>query len=103
MAKLKLNPEPTFTAKVGIPVPGGRTSDVLFTFKYRDRDQLGAWIEDTRDMLDDACVCDCAIAWDLDDEFNPENVERLCRSYPGAGREIVGRYVRELAGIRQGN
>lgn len=103
MAKLKLNPDPTFQAKVGIPVPGAATADVGFTFKYRDRDVLQKWIEDTREAKDADCVSDCVLGWDLDDEFNAENVDRLCRSYPGAAREIVGKYIRELAGIRQGN
>lgn len=103
MARLKLNPDPTFSAKVGIPVPGAAAADVGFTFKYRDRDALRQWIDDTRDAEDVACVADCVVGWDLEDEFSRDNVERLCRAYPGAAREIVGRYVRELAGIRQGN
>lgn len=103
MAKLKLNPDPTFSVKVGIPVPGARPADVGITFKYRDRDALQAWVEATRDSEDVEVVADCVVGWDLDDEFSRDNVDRLCRAYPGAAREIVGTYVRELAGIRAGN
>lgn len=34
MAKIKLNPEPVFTAKVPIPVAGGKDALVEFTFKH---------------------------------------------------------------------
>lgn len=102
MARLKLNPDPTFKAKVAVPVPGG-TADVEFTFKYRDGNAVRAWIEATKEASDVDVVLDMAVAWDLDDELNRENVERLCTNYPGAAREITLRYLRELAGIRQGN
>lgn len=102
MAKLKLNPDPTFVAKVGVPVPGG-TADVAFTFRYRDRVAVASWAESSR-VLDDAeAILTVAEGWDLDDEFSEANVRRLVTAYPGAAREVLTRYVRELSGIRQGN
>lgn len=102
MARLKLNPEPTFKLKVGIPVPGG-TADVTFTFKYRDAKAIEDWIEASKDSLDVDVMLDMVGAWDLDDEFNRDNMERLCKAYPGAAREVTGRYLRESLGIRSGN
>lgn len=103
MARLKLNPEPTFKAKVGIPVPGGRPADVQFTFKHRTRDEVIDWLDGSREASDVQSVMDCAIAWDLDDEFTAENVERLCNNYTGAGMAIVGTYLDELRGARAKN
>lgn len=101
--KLKLNPEPTFKAKVGIPVPGVGIAQVEFTFKHRTREEVVAWIEAGREQSDGDAVCDCVVAWGLDDEFTPENVARLCNNYSGAGGAIVAAYLDELRGARRGN
>jgi hypothetical protein len=103
MAKLKLNPEPTFKAKVAVPVPGAAAAPVEFTFKWRKRDEVLPWLEAAKDTTDAEIIMDCALAWDLDDEFNAENVERLCNTYQGAGREFVNTYLDELRGVRAKN
>ena len=102
MAKLKLNPDPTFKAKVAVPVPGG-TADVEFTFKYRDRKTALAWVDESKDAEEADLMLEMAEAWDLDDPFDRDSMEKLCNSYPGASRAVADRYMRELAGIRQGN
>ncbi len=103
MAKLKLNPEPTFKAKVPVPVPGAGTSLVSFTFKWRKREEVIEWLETAKDMTDAQIIMDCAMGWDLDDEFTVENAERLCSTYAGAGREFVNVYLDELRGARAKN
>ena len=40
MGKFKLVAEPTFKATVNIPVAGGDSEPVEFTFKHRTKDQL---------------------------------------------------------------
>lgn len=103
MAKLKLNPEPTFKAKVPVPVPGAAPSPVMFTFKWRKREEVIAWLDPAKDMTDAEIIMDCATAWDLDDEFTMENAERLCNTYAGAGREFLSTYLDELRGARSKN
>lgn len=103
MAKLKLIAEPTFKAKAGIPVPGGEPAMVEFTFKHRTRDQVLAWFESSKDDGDVATVQAVATAWDLDDAFTAENIERLCQNYTGAGFAIVQTYLDELRGARTKN
>lgn len=103
MAKLKLNPEPTFKSKVGIPVPGARPAEVTFTFKHRTRDESIAWIEGSRNDNDVDSVMECVVGWDLEDEFNAENVGRLCNNYPGSGLAIIATYLDELRGARVKN
>lgn len=103
MAKIRLTPEPTFKAKVGIPVPGVQLpTKVEFTFKHRDKDALQAWlaIEQTDDLV---AVMDCAVAWENDEPFDDENVGRLLQSYVGAARAIVTTYLDELRGARAKN
>lgn len=103
MAKLSLDANPTFPAKVGIPVAGGASVDVEFTFKHRLRDDLEKWLESTatRDDLDS--VMDMVVAWELSDEFNRENVSRFIQNYLGAPRQIVEKYIAELTGQKAKN
>lgn len=41
----KLLANPTFPAKVGIPVAGGPSVNVVFTFKHRTKTQYADWLE----------------------------------------------------------
>lgn len=102
MARLKLNPDPTFTLKVAVPVPSG-TADVGFTFKYRDADETQKWIADTRDLEAVDVLLECVTGWDLADAFTRENVALLCKQYPGAPLATIEAYLRALTGVRQGN
>lgn len=108
MAKLKLVAEPTFRAKVGIPVAGGPPVDVLMTFKHRTRKQWDEWIaaakasaavEAVTSVTPDDEVksfMDVVVGWDLEDEFNAENVALLLQNYYGAGHAAVRVYSAEL-------
>lgn len=105
MAKLKLEPNPTFDAPVSIPRPGLDPVDVRFTFRHRTRSAVLAWIEsigkDQKADIDQ--VMDVASGWELDDAFTREHVEALCENYGGASRAILETYLRELRGAREKN
>jgi len=60
MAKIKLIPEPTFTAKVPVPVPGGKPVEVEFTFLHRKRDEVKARIDANSDAGYSETVMWCA-------------------------------------------
>jgi hypothetical protein len=55
MAKLKLIPDPSFTATVPIPIPGGEPANVKFTFKHRPKADVLKWLEGIGDT-DDAQI-----------------------------------------------
>lgn len=103
MAKLKLTPNPTFKAKVAIPVPGSAPVPVEFTFRHRSKSEAEAFVADGDRPLDASAVMDMAIAWELDDEFNAENVERMLENYLGSALAIFSTYVKELRGAREKN
>lgn len=103
MAKIKLDADPSFKATVSIPIPGADNADVLFTFKHRTRDECVKWLEGITKKKDSQVVTEMATAWDLDDEFNAKNAERLCQNYGGAGSAIFDCYLRELRGARAKN
>lgn len=103
MAKLKLTPDPTFKASVGIPVPGVGKAPVEFTFKHRTNDQLQRWGKEVESSTDAETIMDCVQGWDLDDEFNAANVKIFCNNYPGAAYAIITDYMAELRGARTKN
>lgn len=107
MAKLKLNPEPTFKAKVSIPVPGSAPAAVEFTFKYRTRTQLREFaraMAEADDSADEVVAFkDFVSGWELDDAFTDENIARLIDAYPGASGAIANVYINESHGVRRGN
>jgi hypothetical protein len=105
MAKTKFSlvPNPTFKAKVAIPVPGASAELVEFTFKGRTREQFKTFIDGLKDREDVEVVMDIASGWELDDAFDKKNVEELCENYLGAARSIIEKYLHELTQARLGN
>ncbi|ACO74749.1 phage tail assembly chaperone [Laribacter hongkongensis] len=103
MTRFTLNPTPTFTAKVGIHVPGAGTEQVEFTFRHRDRDQYQAFVQELKGKDDADIVMECACGWELADRFDRDNVEKLVRNYIGSAGSVLKTYAGELALAREGN
>lgn len=103
MARLSLAPAPTFTAKVGIPVPGGVSEPVEFTFRWRGRKAFVEWLDQARELSNPEAILQMAEGWNLEDAFTLENVERLCDTYAGAPEVIFKAYAEELRGARAKN
>ncbi|MDQ0082944.1 phage gp29-like protein [Variovorax boronicumulans] len=103
MAKLKLNPEPTFPAKVEIHVPGKEPAEIEFTFKHRDREELKDFAEAMKQMEDVDIILNLATAWDLTDPFSKESVEVLVKKYYTAPKATFDTYLRELTGAKEKN
>lgn len=102
MPKLTLNPNPTFKAKVGIPVAGAaEPAEVEFTFKHRTTEALELWMNESAEDLKK--VLDMADGWDLPDEFTEENVKKLLQNYFGAATAIITTYLAELLKAKTGN
>jgi len=104
MAKFKLQPNPTFKAKVAIPAAGSSEAvEVEFTFKHRARADLEAFIQASTTRPDPATILEMATGWELSDEFSHENLELLSQNYIGASRAIFDRYIEEHTKARLGN
>ena len=108
MAKLKLIPDPTFEAKVAVPVPGAGTVDVKFTFKHRTRDELQRFLAETasdaESKMDDVqLVMACACGWELADTFDEKNVGEFVRQYIAGPASVYETYTAEMIGARLKN
>lgn len=103
MAKLKLQPEPTFRAKVCIAVPGAAPVDVEFTFKYRNRDEVQAFIDASKERDNVATILEMCTGWELADAFDAENVGTLALNYIAAPEAIFTTYLDELTKVARKN
>lgn len=103
MAKLVLQPAPTFSKAVKVPVPGGEPADVVFTFRHRTRDALKAWSDAHEGRSDVQAILEMASGWDLAEPFDAENVGVLVQNYPAAALAILRTYYDELSAARLGN
>lgn len=104
MAKLKLQPDPTFKAKVEIAVPGAAPASVVFTFKHRTRQEMERFLPTVTEMQDDAqLIMALCTGWELADDFTEENVRALVDAYIAAPGAIFEAYIKELTGNRTKN
>lgn len=104
MAKLTLNPAPTFKAPVPIPVPGQGPVDIVFVFNYKDRDELETFTKSIAGKNDVDGIMEICSGWeDVEQSFCRESVELLDRKYLGAAKAIFETYIAELRGARVKN
>ena len=103
MAKFKLIADPTFVSKVPIPVAGEAPIEIKFTFKHRTKDELEQFAKDRINKSDVETVMEMATGWELDDEFNADNVQMLLQNRIGSGLAAYNVYLSELYKHKQGN
>jgi len=103
MAKLTLNPNPTFKAKASIHVPGGRKAEIEFKFKYRDSDEFKEFVDGLEGRKDIEILMDIACGWDLEEAFDEKNLETMTKKYIGSARAVLETYMGELTGARAKN
>lgn len=103
MGKLSLKANPTFQVKVGVPVAGGEPVPVLFTFKHRTKSGLEEFVKSRADKTDIESFMDMVTAWDLEDEFNTENITELLENHAGTAMAVVEAYIHELVNHKAKN
>lgn len=103
MARLTLNPAPTFKAMVDICRPGLADEKIEVTFKHRTRDELDVFIKQMENMSIEDQVMAVASGWDLADAFNFENVKLLGQNYITAPMAIRDKYITELIKAKEKN
>ncbi|MGZ5121028.1 MAG: phage tail assembly chaperone [Burkholderiales bacterium] len=102
---LKLIANPTYTETVKIPAPGGDVT-LKCEFKHFDTDAYDAMFAKWQAAGTKAkeALPDVLVGWsDVDAEFTPENLERLCKNYHRAPVAIMDAFIGSLTGARLGN
>jgi len=101
---LKLKADPTFKAKVAVPVPGQKAVEITVEFRHMTREQFLAWANPPEPRTDIDTVMAIVCGWEgVDTAFSRESVELLLQNYHGASYAIGERYGSELNLARLGN
>jgi len=102
---LKLDPAPTFKAKVNIPVAGSdKGADIVCEFGHMTLDEYRKFTAGAADRDDMQATLAILRGWEGPDlAFSPETVAKLLQNYPGAAYAISERFSIELMKARSGN
>jgi hypothetical protein len=130
MGKIKLGARPkSFKSIVKVALPGDESGTIEIDYKYRTQTEAAEYFalgfddakvraksftDDDQDRsfaraLEAARtknadqIMDIAVGWNLDDEFNRANVERLCDELPGVAVAIIDFYRNASIQGRLGN
>lgn len=101
--KLTLGALPNFKLPVSFLMPNGDEAKIVFTVKHRKASEIQALYNDDKGISDVQMITELAVGWDLDEEFNDENVKELLDLFPAAALSLTGSYLQALAGHRVKN
>jgi len=126
--KFSIKRDPTFKATVNLPSPGQELVPVEFTFKWMDRKELTKFNEERYQFFvnkvpayakeDGVTGIDVAqfvidyevpqlkaivVGWDIEEEFNDENLTTLVESGSELPAAIVAGYLAAYDRAREGN
>lgn len=100
--KLTLGPLPDFILPVKFVMPNGEEYTIRFKVKHRSSEEIQE-IYAREKVTDAQFITELATGWDLEEEFNEENIETLIRYYPGVALALTQNYIKALAGQRAKN
>jgi len=105
MAKIKfvLSAQPTFKAKVALPVAGSEPAMVEFTFKHRNKDEFQDWVKELGEKDDVDLILEVASAWELAEPFDRDSLETLTQDHMGSARAVLEKYISEQTNAKLGN
>lgn len=130
MAKIKLGSRPkNFTRIITVDLPEGGKGSVEMLFKYRTRTEFGQFIDQLLDKAGVAVkdtseeslkyslktalettieqnadyILQIADGWNMDEDFNRDNIAQLCNELPGAAQAVMDAYREAITTGRLGN
>ena len=93
----KLQPNPTFTSKVTISVPGGKAVQVGIVFRHLSRNTLKDYFAGLKGRADEDALADIIAGWEgIDAPYSAENLATLVDNYPCAAMELFDAFRRDL-------
>lgn len=119
--KIVLGKHPTsFKKKIEFDLVGGDTGFLTVEFQYRTRTEVAKLMQEMAEIDDQdtmklseaiqqsvdemaKSLVDILVGWDLDAEFNSQNVRQFCDEYPKGAQAIIEQYSTELIELRSGN
>ena len=101
----KLNPNPTFTAKVPLSIPGeSKRATVDVEFKHLSRKAIQEFFQNLEGKTDAESLAEIIVSWKgIDAAYSAETLATLLDNYPAAGRELFEAFRLELMEARAKN
>ena len=99
----KLQPNPTFKAKVAFPTPGN-TAKFTAEFKYFTPEAWGEFISEHGDKPVNEILPLIMTGWhDVDTDFSAPALNDMLTKYSAASQALFGKFLAELSGAPRGN
>lgn len=101
----KLQPNPTFIAKVDLSIPGEEKPQTIdVEFRHMSRKEIKAHSERNASKTDVEALGEIIVGWKgVDAEFSAETLGQLLDNYPLAAGELFAAFSRELFEARRKN
>jgi len=101
----KLQPNPTFKAKVSITIPGqDKPALVEMEFRHMSREAVKGFFESAAGKTDAEALADIVVGWSgVDQAYTSEALAVLLDNYPSAAGGIFEAFRRELFEARAKN
>lgn len=100
----RLKPDPTFWARVEIPVPGADPVPLEIEFRHKRRDDAMQFADSLSSRAPLESMRDVVVGWrGADVEFSEASLAELDANYLGAAERILVVYLEELRGARRKN
>ena len=94
---------PDFPLPVKFVLPNGVEATFAFTVKALTSSELNATLKNAEKQTGAQFVKSLASGWELEDEFNDENINELVDRYPAVVGGLISNYTQALAGYRVKN
>lgn len=94
---------PDFPLPVKFVLPNGVEATMVFTVKALTSSELNAVLKDASNQTGAQFVKSLASGWELEDDFNDENLDKLVDRYPSVVGGLISTYTQALAGYRVKN
>jgi len=100
----KLDPNPTFTVSVDIPVPGGQPQPLTLVYRHKRKAEIQRYLDSAAGREDADFISEIVAGWqDVDAEFSADNLAKLLDAYPAAAAAILEAWVYALGRAREKN
>jgi hypothetical protein len=100
----RLKPDPTFWARIDIPIPGAEPATLELELRHKRRDQAVAFAQALAEREPLEALREIVVSWrGVDEPFSEPALAELVANYAGAPDRILSAYFDELRGARRKN
>ncbi|MDP2792557.1 MAG: phage tail assembly chaperone [Sulfurisoma sp.] len=101
----KLQPAPTFKAKVGISIAGqARPNEIEVEYRYLTKEAIKTYFDNLQGKADADALAEIVVGWSgVEEAYSPEALSLLIDNYPAAASDLFDAFRRELLEAKRKN